>query len=264
MTERLGKDTPPTLKNLEELIKKDLSTGKYSSFWTEAEIEKAEKIIKEVIDNGCYGMNVPRCDRYGNADVIDKIFSSWFKNQIETGTGNGLKSIPRRKEASRDLFGTPPRIQATDYEKYGFLMDKDIIAQAHSEIAGQYWNYGDGIQVRFKKDKVIATFTMRDSLCIRLHPSLCSDPKISSFVPNGSKAIVERVTDITSTLKATKAFTRGYIELQYHGMLTTECVESVFIPQSVLRKLNADTLQLIKKSGAIVYSEDAYGNLITL
>ena len=64
--------------------------------------------------------------------------------------------------------------------------------------------------------------------------------------------------------KYPKEFARGYIELQYHGVLTPECVESVFIPQDVLRKLNANILQLIKKSGAIVYSEDAYGNLITL
>lgn len=264
LTERLGKDLPPTLKNLEELIKKGLSTGEYSRYWTEAEIEKAEKIIKEVIDNGCYGMNVPRCDRNGNADVIDKIFSSWFKNQIETGTGNGMVNVNRRKKASRALFGTPPRVKAIDYEKYGFLMDKDVIAQAHSSIAGQYWNYGDGIQVRFKKDKVIATFTMQDSLGSYLHPSLCSDPKISSFNPYASKSIVERTIDTTSAIKATKEFARGYIELQYHGVLTPECVESVFIPQDVLRKLNADTLQLIKRSGAIVYSEDAYGNLITL
>ena len=264
LTERLGKDLPPTLKNLEKLIEKGLSTGDYSRYWTEAEIEKAERIIKEVIDNGCYGMNVPRCDGCGNEDVIDKIFSSWFKNQIETDTGKGLKSIPKRKKASRALFGTPPRIKAEEYEKYGFLMDKDIITQAHSSIAGQYWDYGDGIQVRFKKDKVIATFTMQDSLGSGLHPSLCSDPKISSFNPYTSKSIVERVTDTTSAIKATKEFARGYIELQYHGVLTPECVESVFIPQNVLRKLNADTLQLIKKSGAIVYSEDAYGNLITL
>lgn len=264
LTERLGKDLPPTLKNLEKLIEKGLSTGDYSRYWTEAEIEKAERIIKEVIDNGCYGMNVPRCDSNGNADVIDKIFSSWFKNQIETGTGNGLKNIPRRKKASRALFGTPPKVKATDYEKYGFLMDKDILAQAHSSIAGQYWNYGDGIQIRFKKDKTIATFTMQDSLGSYLHPSLCSDPKISSFNPYASKSIVEKAIDTTSAIKATKEFARGYIELQYHGVLTPECVESVFIPQDVLRKLNVDTLQLIKKSGAIVYSEDAYGNLITL
>ena len=264
LTERLGKDLPPTLKNLEKLIEKGLSAGDYSRYWTEAEIEKAERIIKEVIDNGCYGMNVPRCDSDGNADVIDKIFSSWFKNQIETGTGNGLVNVSRRKKASRALFGTPPRVKAIDYEKYGFLMDKDVIAQAHSSIAGQYWNYGDGIQIRFKKDKTIATFTMQDSLGSYLHPSLCSDPKISSFNPYASKSIVERTIDTTSAIKATKEFARGYIELQYHGVLTPECVESVFIPQDVLRKLNADTLQLIKRSGAIVYSEDAYGNLITL
>lgn len=264
LTERLGKDLPPTLKNLEKLIEKDLSTGDYSRYWTKAEIEKAERIIKEVIDNGCYGMNVPRVDRMGNEDVIDKIFSSWFKSQVETGTGYGLVNVGERKRASRALFGTPPRIQAKAYEKYGFLMDKDIIAQAHSDIAGQYWRYGDGIQVRFKKDNVIATFTMQDSLGSRLHPSLCSDPKISSFGPYASKAIVERVVDTSSAIKATRELAEGYIELQYHGMLTPECVESVFIPQKVLRKLSADTLQLIKKSGAIVYSEDASGNLITL
>ena len=264
LAERLGKDLPPTLKNLQKLIQRDLSSVRYSSSWTKPEIAKTERIIKEVIDNGCYGMNVPRCDSKGNSDVIDKIFSSWFKNQIETGTGKGLVDVTFRKKASRALFGTSPKAQAVDYERYGFLMDKDIIAQAHSRMADQYWSYGDGIQIRFRKDKTIATFTMQDSLGSGLHPSLCSDPKITSFGPYWNKSAIEKAIDTTSTIKATKGLARGYIELQYHGMLTPECVESVFIPKDVLQKLNAGTLKLIKKSGATVYSEDVHGKLITL
>lgn len=263
---RLGKNMPPTLKNLAKRIQQRIAAGTYSG-WTAQEIAEAERIIREVLDNGCYGMNVPRVDRNGNDDVIDKIFGSWFKNQIETGTGKGLVDVAARKKASTTLFGTPAGTAAVDYERYGFLMDRDILAQAKSGIAGQYWSYGDGIQVRFKKDKVIATFTMEDSLGSGLFPSLCSDPKITSFTQyagRGGKAIVVSTANTRSAVDATRNFACSYIELQYHGKLTLDCVESVFIPKDVVPRLNAGVLDLIRKSGAIIYSEDATGKLIQL
>lgn len=263
---RLGKDLPPTLKRLGDLIEKRISSGTYSS-WTAQEIEQAERTIKQVLDNGCYGMNIPRVTRTGDDTVIEKIFSSWFKNQIETGTGKGMVDIEERKKASKRLFGTPRGIAAIDYEKYGFLMDKDILAQARSGIAGQYWDYGDGIQVRFKKDKVIATFTMQDSLGSGLYPSLCSDPKVTSFDVfggRGGKEIVTSTADLSSAIDATRKYAMSYIELQYHGQLTLDCVESVFIPRDVVGKLHAGVLDLIKKSGAAIYSESVSGQLVML
>ena len=263
LSTRLGTNMPPTLKNLATRIQKHISSGVYEG-WTVQEVAEAERIIKEVLDNGCYGMNVPRVDREGNADVIDKIFSSWFKNQIETGTSKGAVNKALRKRASRTLFGTSIETAAVDYERYGFLMDRDILAQAKSITAGQYWSYGDGIQVRFKKDKVIATFTMDDSLDFhdKMRPSLCSDPKISSFMPD--KKIATSSVNTKSAIDATRELTKYYIELQYHGKLTLDCVESVFIPKDVVPKLNDGVIDLIRKSGATIYSQNAMGELIQL
>ncbi len=266
LAKRLGGTMPPTLRNLEKKMQKAIAAGKYSG-WSSQEIADAKRIIKDVLDNGCYGMNVPRVDSNGNDDVIDKIFNSWFKNQIETGTGKGMVSIAGRKKASAALFGTPKGTAAVDYERYGFLMDRDILAQAKSQIAAQYWSDGDGIQVRFKKNKVVATFTMEDSLGSGLIPSLCSDPKVTSFTSfsgRSGKAIVTTTANTKSAIDATNKFAFSYIELQYHGKLTLDCVESVFIPRDVVPRLNAGVLDLIRKSGAIIYSEGTIGELIQL
>ena len=257
----MGGKAPKTLENLADELEK-LERSLINHSWTEAERDEAIKKIKEVLANGDYGMSLPRVDRNGN-DVIDKLFSSYFKNQIETGTGKGWVNVQGRMDASTELFGTQ---QATakpiDYEKYGFLMDKDILRQAKSGIAGQYWAYGDGLQVRFKKDKVIATFTMEDSLSSCLVPSLTTDPKITSF-GSYNKSILHQTADHASVVESTRAYASSYIELQYHGKLTLDCIESVFIPEDVLPKISAETLQKMRATQATLYSEKN-GQLIIL
>lgn len=193
---------------------------------------------------------------------MEKLFSSHFKSQIETGTGNGMVDVSSRKRATQRLFGSDiSKMKPIEFEKYGFLMDKDILAQAKSGIADNYWNYGDGVQIRFKKDRVIATFTTCDSLGSGLKPSLITDPRTSSI------SRIDRVLNSTanhlSTIKSTRAYATSYIELQYHGNLTLDCIESIFIPEKVLPKLSVKVLELMRKTGAKLYSEKN-GSLIVL
>ena len=117
---------PKTLENLSNKIKE------FKSKWTKQEQELAIKKIKEVLDNGELGMNVP-------VSAVNDIFNTYFKSQIETGTGKGMVNIQAKKNASKELFGTDTKTtKPHEYEKYGFLMDKNILKQAKSGIADQY------------------------------------------------------------------------------------------------------------------------------
>lgn len=249
---------PPTLENLEATIKKADKNWKH---WNADERARyAEKLV-ELFENSDFGMNVPRTNDRGD-DVIAAIFGSHFKNQMETKTGEGLVDVAYRKRASETLFGTKlAKTKDAEFEKYGFLMDKDMYKQATSGIADQYWRYGDGVQVRFKKDMVKTTFTIGDSLGAGLTPSYTSDPKVVS----SRNAHINRVLALTETksaAEATRSLGTSYIELQYHGNLTPDMVESVFIPAPTAKKLSAEAIQKMRDSGAVLYTHDAKGNVI--
>lgn len=249
---------PPTLENLEATIKKAVKNWKH---WNADERARyAEKLV-ELFENSDFGMNVPRTNDRGD-DVIAAIFGSHFKNQMETKTGEGLVDVAYRKRASETLFGTKlSKTKDAEFEKYGFLMDKDMYKQATSGIADQYWRYGDGVQVRFKKDMVKTTFTIGDSLGAGLTPSYTSDPKVVS----SRNAHINRVLALTETksaAEATRSLGTSYIELQYHGNLTPDMVESVFIPAPTAKKLSAEAIQKMRDSGAALYTHDAKGNVI--
>lgn len=249
---------PPTLENLEATIKKADKNWKH---WNADERARyAEKLV-ELFENSDFGMNVPRTNDRGD-DVIAAIFGSHFKNQMETKTGEGLVDVAYRKKASETLFGTKlAKTKDAEFEKYGFLMDRDMYKQATSGIADQYWRYGDGVQVRFKKDMVKTTFTIGDSLGAGLTPSYTSDPKVVS----SRNAHINRVLALTETksaAEATRSLGTSYIELQYHGNLTPDMVESVFIPAPTANKLSAEAIQKMRDSGAALYTHDAKGNVI--
>ena len=248
----LGKKMPKTLQNLDKEINGKLNTPSYSKFTEAQRIEYASKML-ELFKNSDFGMNVPRTNRSG-IYILDSLFESYFKNQIETKTGKGWVNVEGRKQASKDLFGTDlKKAKGDDFEKYGFLMSKDMVKQSKSGIANQYWNGGDGIQVRFKKDKVIATFTTNDSLESELAPSLVTDPKITS----SKRYDVSDAIGITPTdaIKATREIGNSYIELQYHGHLGLDCIESIFIPKDVLPNINADTITKMRATGATLFTE---------
>ena len=253
----LGKDFPKSLENLQ----KEIDEYVKAQGIPKDKMDEAINKLREVLLNGDFGMNVPRVDSRGN-EVFEKLFSTHFKSQIETGTGNGMVDVSSRKMATKRLFGSDINsMLPVEFEKYGFLMDKDILAQSKSPIAGGYWNHGDGIQIRFKKDRVVATFTTCDSLGSGLKPSLVTDPRTSSFY--SIDRILRNSANHMSAIESTKAYASGYIELQYHGSLTLDCIESIFIPEKVLPKISSKVMDLMRKTGAILYSESS-GKLIIL
>lgn len=251
--------TPLTLKNLDKRIREGLEGDDPLWDWVSLnERERFSEIMRKVLDAGDFGINVPRVGSDGN-NVLDALFSSRFKSQIETGTGNGLVDLEIRKNGSRVLFGTDiEKAKPQDFEKYGFLMDRDMIRQARSGIADDYWNYGDGVQIRFKKDRVTATFTLDDSLGGEFAPSRVTAPEVTSVKPWGPDAGLDKVLRLRkfdNIVEITKSLTDRYIELQYHGTLGLDAIESIFVPPDVIPKIKPETLKKMRETGAKLFTE---------
>lgn len=271
LKERLGSDIPKSVENLDGAIK-----GKWKEIkWSKEDSKHIESNLKTLFDNSDFGMNVPFYSSGGKkaGNVVDMIFEQGvFKSQIETGTGMGSISETSRREASKNLFGLPTSSSRESYEKYGFLMDKDILKQAESHIANGYWAGGNGIQIRFKKDRVITTFTTDDSLSEgfsgTLAGSLTSDPKAVSVNYKHMSALKDMKSDIKgmSAIEGKKALFPGssYIELQYHGKLTTSDIESIYVKKENVKKISDKSYAKMKELGIKVYTTDDSGKLITI
>lgn len=281
LKQRLGDKTPITLENLDHVENK----GKKNVPATDEETHEFADRMRSLFERSDFGMNIPREDMFGQ-DIIDDIFSSGrFRNQLETGTSKGAMDPDVRISASQSSFGTKIEDFPTTYEeyvslgkkleKYGILMDKDILKQADSSIGEQYWSndFGevDGIQVRFKKDKVLTTFTVGDSLDNLLRASLTTNPlpyagkgKWKDII-GASRSDIDSMSAVDFQMKFAPGY---YVEVQYHGELTTDCIESVFVPESTWNKLQPATKKKIMATGCKIYSDktDSKGNreLITL
>ena len=91
--------------------------------------------------------------------------------------------------------------------------------------------YGN-VEVRFKKEKVIATWTAGDSLGKLYQPSLVSDPRSCSF-DDMSDTPTSSSIQTSDLAKFKRKHISSYIELQYHGDLTIDCVESLTFPYNL-------------------------------
>jgi hypothetical protein len=139
-----------------------------------------------------------------------------------------------------------------EYEKYGNLLDHNILNSLQTNTATHYGK----VEVRFKKDKVLATWTPADSLDARCQPSLVSDPKACSYDRISTKAIFKENEPIDNLKEFKDIHVKQYIEIQYHGDLTIDCVESVSFPYDIRQGNHADARNLAQKckeKGIAVY-----------
>lgn len=251
---RMGANTPKTLENLESAIKDYEKTGKYGSIAKEHK-EEIENIMKKVLDENDFGMNI-------DDNNLELVLDSWFKNTFETGSSGGyvgghettgqIKTDHKRLGAAHELFGLSPdlkngQLPRHQYEKYGSLLDHDILSSMDFNPAQMYGN----VEVRFKKDKVLATWTAGDSLARKYQPSLVTDPRSCSFDDILRTAI--DASDANNFSDFRNYYARGYFELQYHGDLTVDCVDSLTFPYDLLKSKYLDIAKRWKKLGAKIY-----------
>lgn len=255
---RLGYNMPKTLPNLEKAIAAYERTSRYGSNAKQHKAE-IEELMRKLFDEHDLGMNI-------DDDTLEAVLNSWFKNTFETGSSGGyvgsskttgkISSSHGRLSAAHKLFGLGKDLDADqlarhDYEKYGNLLDHNIVESMAHNTARQYGN----VEVRFKKDKVIATWTAGDSLGERFQPSLVSDPRSCSFddLYNTPMSSSVQTSDLA---KFKRDHISSYLELQYHGDLTIDCVESLTFPYDLKdpsRSRYLSVAQKWKAKGAKIY-----------
>lgn len=260
LKKRLGKDFPKTLPNLENAIKDyEKNSGLYGSI-AKSHKDEIETLMRKVFDKHDLGMNI-------DDDTLEAVLNSWFKNTFETGSSGGFLGSKRvtgaietsheRLIAAHNLFGLDKdlakgQLARRDYEKYGNLLDHDKLSSITHNTATDYGN----VEVRFKKNKVVATWTAGDSLSERFQPSLVSDPRSCSFddlsiTPRNAKE------DIADLNKFKRNHIVDYLELQFHGDLTIDCVESLTFPYDLKEPSRSKYLAIAerwkKKVGAKIY-----------
>lgn len=219
---RLGTNCPPTLQNFAKIVNK-LEADMNGEF-TQAETKLFKDTMRDMFKKYDFATNT-------DARYLENILDEHLKCQQETKSSGGMLNVNTRTQFSELTFGTPKGTKAKDFEKYGFLTDKDLSKREQAD-----W-YG-GTTIRLKKDKVNATFTIGDSLddsdC--LTPSLVTDPKINSLASQMGRmqwqdnATLQKFSKAakTSVTKTCKALCDTcYIELQYHGEVTADCIESI-------------------------------------
>lgn len=196
-----------------------------------------------------------------DATVLKSILTDGrFKTQFETNTSGGALNTRVRKQASHNLFNTPDDIDIKDYEKYGYLGSKDLTKDASPQLMF----YGDGI-VTFKKDRMLerTTLTVGDSLRDASDGRFIMGSKVTdidSTICVGRPSMINDFNNRINTKIAEKGIddassigysVRSYFELQYHGDVTLDDIESMTVDKFILDEIKADKelAEIAKKSG---------------
>lgn len=260
LKKRLGTKFPKTLEHLEDAISEYEKNSRLYGAAAKTHKNEIEILMQQVFNKHDLGMNI-------KDSILEKVLNSKFMNTFETGSSGGylgststtgkISPTHSRLEAAHKLFGLPQRdlltqqLARTEYEKYGNLLDHNILRSMRNNTAREYGN----VEVRFKKDKVVATWTAGDSLGVRYQPSLVSDPKACSYddfynTPTSSNIQTANLVEFK------KKHISTYLELQYHGQLTVDCIESITYPYDILDGSHDNFLKVakeFKKKGASIY-----------
>ena len=236
--------------------------GKHYSYWeselkdrfaslADSDIQMVNDFMKEFINNNAFCMRVP-------SGVLKKILDEGrFKNQFETHSSKGLLDLTKRKRATNALFGSDTtKLKKREFEKYGYLGPKDTTFD-YTEAKHGPGIYG-AIRITFKKSSLQrrTTFTVNDSLGAALNKAIMAgdvnNPRIGGLKDIRVSRIIARLeylkekgtlvktaADFNSTM--TELFREPlYVELQYHGDVTTKDIEKISLPRTELERLNIE------------------------
>lgn len=193
--------------------------------------------IREAVRNASYQIRVPNCA------VLRAILQSGrFKTQMETNSSGGDLGIENRKIFIREGFGIDPdQTDPAEYEIYGYASDGDLVQESghDSQVGSRVSQYGQ-VVVKLKKNR------MRDRTTMLLGDSLDSfatarlgwvDKPDLQMVRNRDCAIAAAyrhqyaqqngADDPLSVERMLRDFETGYAELQFHGGVRLEDIESV-------------------------------------
>ncbi len=284
-TETPKKELPKTLREIDEAIAK----FEYNDPALVARRDEIEAKFKQLFENNDFGLDINSellgsVFEKGFLNTFEVGRSAGYEGSSRTS--GKIEEKHRRLVAEQRMFVpstqkyldkydntySGPQLERSEYPKYGHLLDRDKTR----DWLGNNSEYGyndDGedmrAAVRFKKDRVNCTWTFDDSLMMGAgnmrgkyaQPSLVSDPKVESIDealthyfgsdPSRYKSIDKwleskdwnNLPDLQSKLET------GYVELQFHGKLTIDDVESITLKASPEDVLGQDLVDKLLDKG---------------
>lgn len=210
-----------------------------------------------------------------NKNVLLLIAQSKFMNQFETGSAPLGLTFNQRRVVAKKMFTIPEDAEGSEYEKYGFLGSKNP-KDDFKDDESFTGDYGDSI-VRFKKRNLMhrTTFTIGDSLFNCMHDDVRSSPVINPQIASIQRGHVNEVIyglNVVENANAEKSYLdiqaltrQKYIELQYHGNLTIDDVESVTFNAKNTNPNNPEVRKIIamlKERGIKCYLSNSKSEVI--
>ena len=199
----------------------------------------AAEYIRDATKNISYQMRVPNCQ------IMNLILDAGrFKTQMETNSTKGALNLDMRKQFTKASFGVDPETLPPDqFEIYGYASHGDLVkeSQANSEVGQGVGQYGQ-VVVTLKKDSMRNRTTMLigDSLSARSDARVnwVDQPDLHAVTVKSRLALIDSAyehhlrkaadpnheTDLEDLLRDAQA---SYAELQYHGGVRVEDIESV-------------------------------------
>lgn len=210
-----------------------------------------------------------------NKNVLPLIAQSKFMNQFEAGSAPLGLTFNQRRVVAKKMFTIPEDAEGSEYEKYGFLGSKNP-KDDFKDDESFTGDYGDSI-VRFKKRNLMhrTTFTIGDSLFNCMHDDVRSSPVINPQIASIQRGHVNEVIyglNVVENANAEKSYLdiqaltrQKYIELQYHGNLTIDDVESVTFNAKNTNPNNPEVRKIIamlKERGIKCYLSNSKSEVI--
>lgn len=256
---RTPENTPRSMKNAAAWSEEGAKN--YAKDIGEKKVRQIEEHLRKITENSSFAMRVP------DQGILGRILKDGrFKNQMEVGASRGTYDPSMRKGATADLFGADvSKMKNEEFEKYGFFATKDPTKKPEfSRINAA--QYGE-VLIRFDPDQVadFTTMTFDDSLSLSHgRATLVSNPKASAVELSG----FGREWDADNFLKDADAYLKKsggkynpedfagetgarYMELQYHGELKTDYIQSVSVSQA--SQLSPAMIEELKRRGIEVY-----------
>lgn len=251
----------PTLNGWQKSADAYMDNTGASEWGKDAEnLERMQNNLQKMFDNAEFCVNI-------NSANVEKVFSTHLKNQFETGTTDGSDDLEARARMSRNIFGTPLETDDEEREKFGFMADKDDYRGTLGASGPGYGEGGQGVRctITLLKDNLAnrTTYTFHDSLsgCVdEAHTKFaagmvdtnCSIEGMSyrsAYAQDIADGKIKTVNDLCGGFGGF-----GYIECQYHGLVTAKDIDAVrFKSISDMRNaINAwgkDAMEIAKKNG---------------
>ena len=205
--------------------------------------ERLQTTVERIVENAYFF-------RATRVDLLEKIMleDGRWKSQFETGTSEGSLDQEYRMHAEHKMFGYQLDVDGNREQRpiYGYFSDNKngVINYDGSEISPNHVASYGTVNFRLRRENALqkATITFDDSLSNnqRVPPTPAAKPHFSSCQIS-SYDIEKFLADSSEASKPD--WGSYYTEVQYHGQLTMDDVESIHVSRK--NRMDDDDIRIV-------------------